>query len=506
VDGGLGGRPAVAVACALLVVAVLAAPAGADVIALARTTVSAGPALAGSAVVWAAPAGGPDFAVRERVSSAPVSTVYSAPAVPSDEVIVPLGLDGSPTRVAFAYAVETQPTGNAEAPSPLYAVALGGPLAGPFSPLAHLSVTTDLDLQPIAIGLTGDDVVLVEPVDEFGAAEHAHIQSLATGLPAADIGPVGIDGLDVAGAYVASSSSVSHGVKIAVTNLAGATAYTLAIPESQAPGLSGSCQSVTRTEIGFAACGYALDADGTLAVAVETHAGIGDARSTYQLYWASPSHETLHPLAATAVSSVLAIAGDRIVYVAVAGANGDQLVATDLAGSTRTVSFQLPRNSLSGLAFDGTNVAWSTGDCVYGGPLPTTMPTGPPVGTCPQDEFSISTPFIARHRTVPMRVSCTMAAATGCRGLVTLAAPLHPIHGKARSRTLATAPFSVGLNRNATVHVKVSAARLAGVPATRAPPVTGRPGPRAVVINATVRATDAAGLAKTQKEQLELEL
>jgi hypothetical protein len=511
-DRWLGARGAVAAACTLVLGAALAdpAPAGADVVALARTTVSAGPALAGpalagAAVVWAAPASGPGFTIRERVPGAASSTVYSTPTVPHDEVIAPLGLDGSATRVAFAYAVDTQASGDAEAPSPLYAVALGGPLAGPFSPIAHLSVTTDLDLQPIAIGLTGDEVALAEPIDEFGATEHAHVQSLATGPPSHDIGPVGIDGLDVAGSYVASSSSTSHAAKIAVTNLAGAPVYSLAIPESPGPGLEGACQSVARTEIGFAACGYALDPDGTLAVAVETAAGIGDALSTYRLYWASPAQPGLHALAATAVSSIVATAGDRIIYVEAAGANGDQLAVSDLAGVTRPVSFQVPRNSLSGLAFDGTNLAWSTRDCVYGGTLPATAPTGPPVGTCPQSEFSITTPFIARHRTIPIRVSCEMAAATGCRGTVTLSAPLHRLHGKASSRTLATAPFSIGLSQAATVRVKVNAARLAGLPVTHAPRVKGRLGPRAVVINATVRVTDAAGLAKTQKEQLELE-
>jgi hypothetical protein len=35
--------------------------------------------------------------------------------VPRDEEIAPLGRVGSPTRVAFAYAVEAHPTGNADA-------------------------------------------------------------------------------------------------------------------------------------------------------------------------------------------------------------------------------------------------------------------------------------------------------------------------------------------------------------------------------------------------------
>jgi hypothetical protein len=496
-------RQAVATAGGLATLALVpAAAARADVVALARTTVSAGPTLAGQAVVWGAPAGGPGFSIHRATPGSPATTLYSAPAVPRDEEIAPLGLDGSPTQVAVAYAIESLPTGNDDAPSPLSVDLLGGPIAGPLRRLASLSVPTDEDLEPAAIGLTGDNVVLAEPADQFGATEHAHVQNLATGLAAQDIGPVGIDGLDVAGPYIASSSS-THGARIAVTDLAGAAVYSVTVPESKTPGLSGGCQSATGTTIGFAACGYAIGADGTLAVAVETAVAHGTGRPTYALYWASPAQPQLHPTALTASSSILTIAADRIVYVTRAGPSGEQLSLTDLTAASRPVSFQFPDDSLSGLVFDGTNLAWSTADCVYAGQLSPAAPTAPPLGTCSQDEFSIGLPVLAHDRVVPVKVACQMAASTGCRGTITLTAKRR---GSRRPVTVATARFSVALNATHTVRVRIPAARLAGLRVIRATTFNRHQHPRAVVLETTARTTDAAGLHKVRAQQAELAL
>jgi hypothetical protein len=505
----LAGAHAAALAAALVAALALLAltppTAGARLVAVARTTLSAGPTFAGPAVVWAGPAGGPGFTVREAVPGSAPATIYAAPPVPADEEIDPLGLDGSPTRVAFAYAIETRPTGDADAPSPLFADAFGGAPAGPFGSLGHLSVPTDQSLRPVGIGLTGDDVVLAEPVDQFGTSEHAHVQNLANGSAATDIGPVGTDSLDVAGSYIASSSSVRT-VTIAVTDLAGAPVFKVAIPESNGPGLIGGCQSQTETEIGFAACGFAIGADGTLAVAVETRLANAGGFAAYRLYWASPSQPRLHALAVTPTSSILAVADDEVVYLAAAGTRAQRLALTGLSADSRPISFQFPADALSGLAFDGANLAWSTADCLYAGPLPLTMPAGPPAGTCPQDEFSLATPQLAHDRLVPITITCQMAGPTGCRGTIVLRAPLHAVHGRTRSRTLAALHFALALNVTRTIRVKVKATRISGLPVTTFPTFSGERGPRAVVVDATVRATDASGLTNAQTEQLDLAL
>jgi hypothetical protein len=499
------GAHVAALAAALALLALTPPAARAGLVAVARTTLSAGPTLAGSAVVWAAPAGGPGFTVREAVPGSAPATIYAAPPVPADEEIDPLGLDGSPTRVAFAYAIETRPTGDEDTPSPLFADAFGGAPAGPFGSLGQLSVPTDQSLRPVAIGLTGDDVVLAEPADQFGTSEHAHVQDLADGSAPTDIGPVGTDSLDVAGSYIASSN-FARTATIAVTDLAGAPVFKVAIPESNGPGLIGGCQSQTETQIGFAACGFAIGADGTLAVAVETRLANAAGSATYRLYWASPSQPQLHALAVTPTSSILAVADDEIVYVAAAGARAQRLALTGLSAATRPISFQFPADALSGLAFDGTNLAWSTADCLYAGPLPLTMPAGPPPGTCPQDEFSLATPLLAHDRLVPITITCLMAGPTGCRGTITLRSPLHAAHGRTRSRTLAALHFALVLNATRTVRVRVKATRLSGVPVTTSPSFDGKRGPRAVAVDATVSATDASALTDVQTAQLDLAL
>jgi len=183
-------------------------------------------------------------------------------------------------------------------------------------------------------------------------------------------------------------------------------------------------------------CGYALDADGTLAIAVPTG-------GSYALYWASPTQPQLHRIAVTAASAVVAIANDEIVYVTPVGAKGAQLALTDLNGSARPISFQIEGGAggVSGLAFDGTNVAWAD-DCIYAGSVPTSAPTGPPAPACEiVDIDSHGSEKVAGNGRVRIHLSCQYSP---CTGSLTLTTAISRRTGRGKHKKIKWTTLTVG--------------------------------------------------------------
>jgi hypothetical protein len=298
--------------------------------------------------------------------------------------------------------------------------AFDAPPDGPFRRLAGSS------LENGAIGLSGDELVLAEPAKRAGA-ETAYVEDLATGSPARDIGPVDSFGLSVAGSYIASSSAN----EIAVTTLAGTPVYSVPLPSGIAGCMSDS-SGVGRDHDGEPepgeSCGYALDADGTLAIAT------GGLRG---LYWASPAQPQLHPVAVDLASPLVAIADDEIVYVTPAGANGAQLALTNLGGSTRPISFPVAGGAerLSGLAFDGTDVAWADG-CIYAGSVPASAPSAAPAPACQAviiESGSGERVKVARDGRLRIALGCQYSP---CAGSLTLTTTTSRTIGTGRHRKL----------------------------------------------------------------------
>jgi hypothetical protein len=389
--------------------------------AMSQYQTAVGPTFAGSEVVWgersvpgaSAGTSRSELSIFAAVPGSHGSTLFSAPDVSSsEEETKPLGLLASPTEVAFAYQLEAPQCGPVsgacgipDLPEVRSVAAFGGPPGGPFRPFGGPSLANG------AIGLSGDEAVLAEPVHKDADDEKAYVEDLATRAPARDIGAVGSSGLSVAGSYIASLSAND----IAVTTLAGTPVYSVLLPAGTY-GCTSDSNGVGRAheQEPAEACGFALDADGTLAIAT---GGLGG------LNWASPAQPQLHPIAVDLASPLVAIADDEIVYVTPAGADGSQLALTDLGGNARPISFPLAGDgeAVAGLAFDGTSVAWADG-CIYAGSVPASAPSGPPTPACEavtvEPEFNESAK-VARNGRVRIVVGCQYSPCSGTLTLTT---------------------------------------------------------------------------------------
>ncbi len=391
-----------------------------------------GPTFAGSEVVWGERTipgtSRSELSVLAAVPGAHGSTLFATRPLSSleDEIDL-LDLVASPTRIAFAYQVQAPQCGSIsgacgqpDLPEARSAAAFGGPLGGPFRRLAGDS------LENGAIGLSGEEVVLAEPVHKGGANyDSAYVEDLANGAPAREVGAVGASGVSVAGSYMASSTFNS----INVMTLAGKPVYSVLVPTAylaectpDSNGVHGYPEGAT------ASCGYALGADGSLAIASTEPVG---------LYWASPAQPQLHPIAVTLASPLVAISGDEIVYLSPVGANDVQLALTDLSGSTRPISSPIDGGgeAVSGLAFNGTSVAWAD-HCVYAGSVPAGAPSGPPSPACeavtiqPGEDESAK---VAANGRVRVTLTCQYSP---CTGSLTLRSVLDRNIGKGTHRKL----------------------------------------------------------------------
>lgn len=441
----LKGLLAVAV-CLLAALASSAAPARAEFAAIgaddAETVV--GPTFAGHEVVWGElgecrvgcrlepSVTGPEFSVLAAVPGSHGSTLFSKELRSSDQEIRPLGLVASPTRIAFAYEVEFN-CGESESLAcspgftPEYVDTFGGATRGPFRRLARNTLTTD-SVENAGVGLSGDDVVLAEPTGKSAGGETAYVQDLATGAPARKVGALGTLGLSVAGSYIASSTSGG----ISVTTLAGTPVYSVG-----GGGAGSSCTAdsggVMRTAYH---CDYALDPDGTLAIAFPAGAG-------YALYWASPQQPELHHLAVLAASPLVAIADDEIVYLSPVGAGGAQLALSDLNGNARPISFPVEGGAshVSGLAFDGVNVAWAD-RCIYSGSVPATAPTGPPSPACAFVGIRSVSGTVATDGRIAITLDCRYAP---CTGTLAVTAQVSETTGKGSRRHTKRKTVTIGI-------------------------------------------------------------
>jgi hypothetical protein len=422
---------------AIVAVALALAPAaaGAEFVTLGaadQDQMLVGPAFAGSEVVWGERTipgtSRSQLSVLAAVPGAHGSTLFSTRTLPSiEEEIAPLGLVASPTRVAFAYQVEalqcgpiSGACGQPDLPEARSAAAFGGPLGGPFRRLAGDS------LENGAIGLSGEEVVLAEPVHKRGANyDSAYVEDLASGAPARDVGAVGASGVYVAGSYMSSSTFNS----INVTTLAGKPVYSVLVPTAHLAECAPDSNGVHRyAEGATASCGYALGADGMLAIASMEPGG---------LYWASPAQPQLHPIAVTPASPLVAIANDEIVYLSPVGANDAQLALTNLSGSTRPISAPIGGGgeTVSGLAFSGTSVAWAD-HCVYAGSVPASAPSAPPSPACEAVTIQPGgneNAKVAANGRVRIALSCQYSP---CSGSLTLTSVLDKRVGKGRHRKL----------------------------------------------------------------------
>jgi hypothetical protein len=457
---------------ALVVLALAPTAASAELVTLGatnRTQTTIGPAFAGSEVVWGERSvphtSHTHFSILAAVPGSHGSTLFSAqPSSSAEEEITPLGLVASATRIAFAYQVEAPECGLMsgacglpDLPEVLSVAAFDGLLGGPFRPLGGRSLKNG------AIGLSGEEVVLAEPMKNGGGGERAYVEDLATGAPARDVGPVGASGLSVAGPYIASSSieltadpSVTEDL-ITVMTLAGTPVYHVLVPRP------GACMAdsngVGRDLKGEPAadCGYALDADGTLAITTD---------KPRDLYWASPAHPQLHPIAVTLASPLVAIADDEIVYVTPAGAGGVQLALTDLSGNTRPISFPTAGGAegISGIVFDGTNVAWTDG-CIYAGSVPASVPGAPPAPACEAVTARSARMKVADNGLVRISLSCEYSP---CSGTLRLTTPVKKVTGsgthkkvKSTTVTIGSAEFtSLPVGNRDSVSVTLNASRL----------------------------------------------
>ncbi len=421
-------------ALAAVVLAAIPTVAGAEFVTLGaadQDQTLAGPAFAGSEVVWGERTipgtSRSELSLIAAVPGAHGSTLFSTqPLSSTEDEIDLLGLVASPTRIAFAYQLEapqcgpvSQTCGLPDLREVLSVAAFGGPLGGPFRKL------TGASLKNGALGLSGEEVVLVEPGNSGGGGDIAYVEDLASGAPARDVGAVGASGVAVAGSYIASST----GNAVTVMTLAGTPVYSVLLPPAYAAGCTSDSSGVGRDQEGTSApCGYALDADGTLAIAGSGPAG---------LYWASPAQPQLHPIAVTLASPLVAIADDEIVYLSPLGATDAQLALTDLSGSTRPISSPIAGGgaALSVLAFNGTSVAWAD-HCVYAGSVPTGVPSGPPDPACeavtiqPGDNESAK---VAASGRVRVTLTCQYSP---CTGSLTLTSVLDRSIGKGRHRRL----------------------------------------------------------------------
>jgi hypothetical protein len=214
-------------------------------------------------------------------------------------------------------------------------------------------------------------------------------------------------------------------------------------------------------------CGFALDADGTLAVATTGASG---------LYWASPAQPQLHSIAVTVISPPVAIANDEIVYLAPAASGSEQLALTGLSGNSRPISAPIADgpNGVYGLAFDGASVAWAGTGCVYAGSVPTGSPAGPASPACQVvtvnggglgSKSTASSVKVASHGQLAISVSCTLSP---CSGSLTLSTEVKKVTGKGRHRktkgtrvTIATAVFSaLAVSEQDSVALKLNATGL----------------------------------------------
>ena len=210
-----------------------------------------------------------ELSVLAAIPGAHGSTLFSTRPLPSiEDDIDLLGLVASPTRIAFAYQVEAfqcgPPSGACGLPDlkeVRSAAAFGGPLGGPFRKLAGDS------LKNSAIGLSGEELVLAEPAGKGKEFDNTYVQDLASGAPAREVGKVGASGVSVAGSYMASSNVN----EITVTTLAGKPVYSVIVPTAHEAECTSDSNGVGRDPVSerppSSSCGYALGADGTLAIA-----------------------------------------------------------------------------------------------------------------------------------------------------------------------------------------------------------------------------------------------
>jgi hypothetical protein len=445
-------------AIAAVVLALLPAAAGAEFVTLGaadQEQMLVGLAFAGPEVVWGEPTRS-ELSVFAAIPGAHGSTLFSTPPLSSmEEEIGLLDLVASPTRIAFAYQVQAPQCGSMsgacgqpDLPEARSAAAFGGPLGGPFRKLAGDS------LENGAIGLSGEEVVLAEPVHKGGADDDgAYVEDLASGAPARDVGKVGASGVSVAGSYMANSTLN----EITVTTLAGKPVYSVLVPAAYAAECTPDSNGVHRYPEGAtASCGYALAADGTLAIASTDPMG---------LYWASPAQPQLQRIAVRLASPLVAIANDEIVYLSPVGAHDTQLSLTNLSGSTRPISSPIDGGgeAVSELAFNGTSVAYAD-HCVYAGSVPAAAPSGPPDPACeavtvqPGEDASAK---VAASGRVRIKLSCQYSP---CSGSLALTSTLDRRIGKGRHRklkrrtvTIATGSFTaIPVSEADTVSLRLS--------------------------------------------------
>jgi hypothetical protein len=190
-------------AIAPVALALAPAPADAEFAALAASAQSmAGPAFAGSEVVWGErtpPGVAPSsFSIYAAVPGSHGSTLVSEVVPRAGEEINPMGLVTSSTRVAFAYEVENNCLGPAFScsVSSEYIAAFDAPVGGPFHRVVQLSLANAPSFQYASppteweadVGLSGEELVLAEPVNKGAGGEKVYVQDLATGAPSHDVG------------------------------------------------------------------------------------------------------------------------------------------------------------------------------------------------------------------------------------------------------------------------------------------------------------------------------
>jgi hypothetical protein len=267
------------------------------------------------------------------------------------------------------------------------------------------------------------------------------VEDLASGAPARHVGKVSAFGVSVAGPYMASSGFD----EITVMTLGGAPVYSVLMPSADVPECAPDSNGVGKdpeSERPTASCGYALGADGTLAIASSNPRG---------LYWASPAQPQLHPIAVTLASSLVAISGEEIVYLSPVGAHDAQLSITNLSGSTRSISSPIDGGgeAVSGLAFNGTSVAWADQHCVYAGSEPAATPSGPPDPACEAvtiEPGADDAAKVAANGRVRLGLSCQYSPCSGSLMLTTVldTSVGHGRHRKLerRTATIATGSFT----------------------------------------------------------------
>ncbi len=334
----------------LLVAAVLAPVATTAVAAAAEPRAAgidlmAGPALAGSSLLFAEDAG-TRYAVRLSAPGQPARTVAGGElssgqeGSPGDYSRTAIEVAASPGQAAYT---ETWAHGNARYDTGTSGTsAFTGPLSGPLARLTTCSAGTyapfsgAVAVDASAVAYTACDGALV--IQDFAPGAPVPLRTIAQ-PPGAGVSDVALAGRYVAYTRFRVGPGSGGAVRtIVVDRVTGSEAYSLPAEED-----------------------YDIGPDGLLAV---TKFSGGVSCATGRLFWYSVSQPFPHPIAQNPCLPGVRVRAGAIAAVVDAGRGQRALALVDLAGRRRDVAALGPQGVQRGdVDFDGSRLSYALGNC-----------------------------------------------------------------------------------------------------------------------------------------------